>query len=71
MQGKCIMKNVFYKCIASTPTKLQQNYIDISKMNGKSSIRVTQNHSETSVIKMKHNSVVTFGKLRRLDKYQH
>ena len=65
------MKNVFYKCIASTPTKLQQNYIDISKMNGKSSIRVTQNHSETSVIKMKHNSVVTFGKLRRLDKYQH
>ena len=31
MQGKCRMKNVLYKCIASTPTKPQRVYIGISE----------------------------------------
>ena len=40
-------------------------------MNGKSGITITRNHSETNVIKMKHPSIVTFGKSkRRPDKYQ-
>ena len=30
MQGKCRMKNILYKCIASTPTKPQRGYIGIS-----------------------------------------
>ena len=41
-------------------------------MNGKSGITITRNHSEINVIKMKHQSVVKFGKSRmRPDKYQH
>ena len=31
MQGKCRMKNVLYKCIASTPEKPQRLYIGISE----------------------------------------
>ena len=31
MQGKCRMKNALYECIASTPTKPQRVYIDISE----------------------------------------
>ena len=42
-------------------------HIDISE-DGKA-VAVTQNHSETSIIKMKHHLVLTVGKLRRrLDK---
>ena len=41
-------------------------------MNGKSGITITRNHSEINAIKMKHQSVVKFGKSRmRPDKYQH
>ena len=50
------------------PNKIVLAY---QRMNGKSSIRIIQNHSETNVVKMKHHSVVMFEKLRRLDKYQH
>ena len=31
MQGKCRMKNVHYKCVASSPTKPQRVYISISE----------------------------------------
>lgn len=31
MQGKCRIKNVLYKCIASAPTKPRRAYIDISE----------------------------------------
>ena len=34
-------------------------------MNRKSSIIITQNHSKTGIIKIKHPLVVTFGKLKR------
>ena len=38
-------------------------------MNGKSGNIITQNHSATSIIRVKHHLVVAFGKLRRrLDK---
>ena len=61
------MKNVLYKYIASTPTKPQRVYI-----GRKSGIIITRNHSETSIIKMKHHLVVPFGKLTmRLNKYHH
>ena len=58
-----------HNCIASTPTKPQQVYISISEDEW--SIIITRNHSEISIIEMKHHSVVTLGKVRRkLDKYQ-
>ena len=63
MQGKCRMKNVIFKSIASTPTKLQRVYIGISD-DEKSGITITRNNPKTNVIKMKHSSVVTFGKSR-------
>ena len=41
-------------------------------MNRKNGIVVARNHSETSIIRMKHHLVVKFGKLRtRLSKHQH
>ena len=70
MQGKCRKKNVLFKFIASTPTKLQRVYIGISD-DGKSGITITRNHPKANAIKLKHSSVVTFGKSRgRPDKYQ-
>ena len=39
--------------------------------NGKSTIIITRNHSEKSVVKVKHQLVVTFEKLKRLGKHQH
>ena len=38
------------------------------KMNGKNGIIITQNHSQTTDIRMKYCLVATFRKLRRLDK---
>ena len=39
--------------------------------NGKSTIIITRNHSEKSVVKVKHQLVVTFEKLKSLGKHQH
>ena len=67
------MKNVLYKCIASTPTNSssKKNYTGISEDKWKSGITNTHNYSETSIVKMKHHSVGLFRKLSTLDKYQH
>ena len=38
-------------------------------MNGNNDIIITRNHSETSTLRMKHQLIVAFGKLKkRLDK---
>ena len=39
--------------------------------NGKSTIIITRNHSEKSVVKVKHQLVVTLEKLKSLGKHQH
>ena len=53
------MKNVLFKFITSTPTKLQRVYIGISDDECKSSITITRNNPKANVIKMKRSSVVT------------
>ena len=71
MQGRGRNKNVFYKCMVSTPTKLHRVCVGISEDRWKHDI-IPRNHSKTTIIRMKHHLVVTFRKLRRrLNKYQY
>ena len=44
------------------PSEFMYTY---QKMNGKSDI-ITRKHSTTTIIKMKHHLVVTFGKLSKI-----
>ena len=72
MQGKWRMKKFYIGAKHQYQQKANEFIKTYQKMNGKSSVIMTRNHSETSAIKIKHHSVVTFEKLTsRLRKYRY